>query len=293
MQYRNRMDHLPLGAMLDHVGCRCVAIVPHRARTQETFDRKRIWGTFAFASFACSVCFELIALVFSAVTIILLLGASICRGPRGWPNSKRRVVRTLPPGLSTWAGKWRRRTHAWIPCMGFWQSKCNATQHLKILGWVEFHCLQWLQTVSNVSISILSELKWGFCWLEIAWSWKFLDLALQFSVLNELGVWLPRRGFWNDGELRQVSAGTWGVSREHCMERVWRGWLCVWSLLIFSRNGTCYIWLFFRNIAWRFPPRKFLQHMSVCVREHSGNENERSKHQMSLTQTIISEHEIH
>ena len=213
------------------------------ARTQETFDRKRIWGAFAFASFACSVCLlDNRSGVFS-YSIILLLGASICRGPRGWPNSKRRFVRTLPSGLSTRAGKWRRRTHAWIPCMGFWQSKCNATQHLKILGWVEFHCLQWLQTVSNVSISILSELKWGFCWLEIAWSWKFLDLALQFSVLNELGVWLPRRGFWNDGELRQVSAGTWGVSREHCMERVWRGWLwvCLIAPHIFSKRNVLHL----------------------------------------------------
>lgn len=76
MQYRNRMDHLPLGAMLDHVyrgngllselsaspettvsnfdlALNCHGLPMHCdfstpvTRTQETFDRKRIWGSVA------------------------------------------------------------------------------------------------------------------------------------------------------------------------------------------------------------------------------------------------------
>lgn len=149
----------------------------------------------------------------------------------------------------------------------------------------------------NVSIKIRFCLNWSEVFVDLRWPGPgFLDLAALRYTFPSSWTWILTSTTWfltRWRVLHQVSAGTFwefscsdslkntpnsaepetrhvrdgnmSVSREHCMERVWPGWLCVWSLLIFSRNGTCYIWLSFRNIGWRFPPRKFLQHVSVCV----------------------------
>lgn len=133
--------------------------------------------------------------------------------------------------------------------------------------------LSWVSLPSMASDGFKRFNSFDFVWIEVrfllTWDCMVLDSwILRYSFHQR--TWIltstvlfsmaPARFLRRDTSVIAMS-----VSREHCMERVWRGWLCVWSLLIFSRNGTCYIWLFFRNIGWRFPAREFLQHMSVCA----------------------------